>query len=169
MLSDATFILFSAATQPASTGSSFWPALAGAGIGGAVSIATTYLAERQRAKTAASDRQLQLQADAYLASRIIRLELVDTESVLRVATQRSSFHWPPTAGYQLPIAAWATSAAKLAAAATPEVWDQVAAVYSTFNYTNLLGDLNLETARSLLAETEAATAALTTAVAALES
>jgi hypothetical protein len=108
-------------------------------------------------------------ADAYLASRIIRLELVDTESVLRVATERSPFHWPPTAGYQLPIAAWSAYAGKFAVYAAPEVWDQVAAVYSTFNYTNLLTNLNHETARALLTETETATAALTAAVATLES
>jgi len=125
-----------------------------------LSIGTTYVAERQKAKARATERQREMQADAYLASRIIRLELVDTESVLRVAIQQAPFQWPPTSGYQLPVAAWTAYAAKLASASTPEVWDQVSAVYSTFSYTNLLAKLNLQTARSLLAETEAATASL---------
>jgi hypothetical protein len=157
------FIVLGAAAASSSSGASFWPALAGAAVGGALSIGTSYLAERQKAKTRATERQHEMHADAYLASRIIRLELVDTQSVLRVAIQHSPFRWPPTPGYELPVAAWTAYAAKLAPAATREVWDQVSAAYSTFSYANLLGNLNLETAQSLLAETEAATAALVAA------
>jgi hypothetical protein len=47
---------------------------------------------------------------------------------------------------------------------TAEVWAQIALPYSAFKYANLLGNVNLTTARSMLAETEAATQALTAAV-----
>jgi hypothetical protein len=144
--------------------SSFWPALVGAVVGGTVSVATTLLAERQRAKGVTTARQQQQQADAYLASRIIRLELADVESVLRVATQQTSFRWPLSTEYELPTAAWSEYAASLARIVTTDVWEQIALPYSAFKYANLLGTMNLATARSMLAETEAATQALSTAV-----
>ncbi len=129
-------------------------------VGGTVSIATTYLAERQKAKTAASGREQERQADAYLAGRIIQIELTDAESILRVAIQKSPFVWPPATGYLLPTTAWSEYSARLAPLAGGDVWEQVAAVYSTFNYANLLGELNADTARTLLAETESAIALL---------
>jgi hypothetical protein len=152
------------AAKSTSGASSFWPALIGAVVGGAVSVATTLLAERQRAKGAATERRRQLQTDAYLASRIIRLELADVESLLRVAIQQTSFRWPPSADYQLPTAAWSDYAASLAPIVTADVWEQIALPYSTFKYANLLGTVNLATARSMLAGTEAAMRALATAV-----
>jgi hypothetical protein len=47
---------------------------------------------------------------------------------------------------------------------TAEVWEQIALPYSAFKYANLLGNVNLTTARSMLAETEAATQVLSGAV-----
>jgi hypothetical protein len=160
MLSVAMFIGAGPVLRPAATSSNFWAALAGAGVGGAVSIATTYIAERQKAKSASRERDRETKANGYLASRIIRLELVETESVLRVAISRSPFQWPPTHDYALPVAAWSAYAAMLASVASTELWEQVSAVYSTYSYTNLLGQLNQESAQSLLTATEAATSAL---------
>jgi hypothetical protein len=137
-------------------GSSFWPALVGALVGGAVSLATTLLVEHQRAKNIDTERKRQLGTDARIAGRIIGLELSDIQSVLRISIQQTPFRWPPAFSYELPDRAWSEYSASLGAALSDIMWDEVALAYSSFKYANLLGSLNLATAKTMLAETEAA-------------
>src|ERR1700694_2254526 len=159
MLSVGTFMALGVA-KATSSGSSFWPALVGAIVGGAVSLATTLLVEHQRAKNVDSDRKRQLRADARIAGRIIVLELSDVQSVLRISVQQAQFRLPPASSSELRDRAWSDYSASLGAVVPAGIWDEVALPYSSFKYANLLGSLNLSTAETMLSETEAAVKAL---------
>ncbi|MBA2462452.1 MAG: hypothetical protein H0V45_11900 [Actinobacteria bacterium] len=139
---------------------SFWPTLIGAVVGGAVSLATTLLVERQRRRRETQEHQRRLLADARLAGRVIGLELADLQSVLRVAIQQTPFRWPPSSGYELPLKAWSEYSARLGAVVSDEVWNEVALPYSSFGFANLLGSVTATTAQTMLAETEGAIKAL---------
>src|SRR4051794_20311828 len=99
MVSDWMFIA-AASAKGTSGGGSFWPTVFGALVGGAVSLGTTLLVERQRSKAAGKADDLRKLADARLAARVVVLELRDMESVLRVVTDRSPFQWPPSDGFK---------------------------------------------------------------------
>ena len=142
------------------SGWSFWPTLIGAVVGGTVSLATTLLVERQRSRREADEYRRRLLADARLAGRVIGLELSDVKSVLRVAIQQTPFRWPPSSGYELPLTAWSEYSARLGAAVSDEVWNEVALPYSSFGFANLLGSVTATTAQTMLAETEGAIKAL---------
>ena len=159
MFSVATFMVFGA-TSGTSSGSSFWPALIGAIVGGALSLGTTLLVEYRRGRTADTERKRQLRADARLAGRVITLELSDAQSVLRITIQKAPFRWPPASGYDLPDRAWSEYSARLGAVVSSSVWDEVALPYSSFKYANLLGTMNASTAATILDETESAIGAL---------
>jgi hypothetical protein len=138
------------------SGDVFWPTLAGAAVGGAVSVGTTLLVERQRSKTAAVERQRRLLADARLAARVIALELADVVSVLRVAVQQTPFRWPLSSNYALPVKAWAEYSGRLGAVVPDSVWSEVSLPYSSFEYANLLGSVTAATAETMLDEAVAA-------------
>jgi hypothetical protein len=148
------FITF--AVEKGNSVGSFWPTVIGAAVGGSVSLATTLLVERQRTKSAAVEHRRRLVADARLAARVIRLELADAESVLRVAIQRTPFVWPPSSGYRLPTRAWSEFSARLGAAVSDAVWEEVALPYSSFEYANLLGSVTRASAATMLEETATA-------------
>ena len=125
-------------------------------VGGAVSLGTTLFVERQRTRAAEKADTRNALADARLAGRVILLELRDTESVLRVATDRTPFHWPPAAGFQFSTKAWTTYRAQLGAAAPDHHWNAVAVAYSAFEYANLFGGVTETTAKTMLDQSEAA-------------
>ncbi len=158
MFSVAKFIVLEGGQAKA--GGSFWPALIGAAVGGAISLATTLLVEHRRARAAETDQKRRLLADARIAGRIIRLELEEVESVLRIAIQQPSFRWPPSLGYALPVKAWSEYAAKLGAVVPDNVWDEVSLPYSSFEYANLLGSVKEGSAQTMLDETSDAIKAL---------
>jgi hypothetical protein len=140
----------------AKNSSSFWPAVAGAVVGGGVSLATTLLVERQKRKAADETDKRRLRADAQLAARVIALELRDIHSVLKVSLERSPFSWPPTPGFLFPIAAWSEYGSDLAALLPDDEWQEVAAAYSTYGYSNLFGNVNHAAAENLFQQAESA-------------
>jgi hypothetical protein len=148
--------MFMVAGAKSMSGDVFWPTLAGATVGGAVSVATTVLVERQRGKAAAAERHRCRLADARLAARVITLELRDVVSVLRVALQQTPFRWPLSSNYGLPVKAWAEYSGRLGAAVPDSVWSDVALPYSSFEYANLLGSVMAATAQTMLDEAVAA-------------
>jgi hypothetical protein len=157
MLSEATFIVLVLAQEVAQDGASsdaFWSAVAGAAVGGTVSLGTTLLVERQRTKAAGKAERRKELAGGQLAARVIALELRDTESVLRVALERSPFSWPPAAGFQFGMDAWATYGGALGAVLPDDRWNVVAAAYSSFAYSNLLRTVNEHSAQDMLDQTE---------------
>jgi hypothetical protein len=158
MRNDVTFMLFGAAKS--SGPGSFWSTLLGAVVGGAVSLGTTLLVERQRSKAAGKAEDRRTLADARLAARVVVLELRDMESVLRVAIGRSPFEWPPTAGFEFQTTAWKAHADQLGAIIPDAEWDAVAAPYSSFEYSNLLGTVNDSSAQTMLKATQDAIAQL---------
>ena len=159
MLSVAMFIVL-VAEKVEPGGSSFWPPLLGALLGGAVSLVTTLLVERQRTARETEQHKRKLLADARLASRVIGFELANLESVFRVALQQTPFRWPPAPGYSLSVEAWAKYGASLGAVVSDDVWEIVALPYSSFGFANLLGPVNAATAQTMLDQTTAAVKAL---------
>lgn len=159
MLSVAMFIV-SAAEKAEPDGSSFWPPLLGALLGGAVSLVTTLLVERQRSAREIEKHKRALLTDARLASRVIGFELANLESVLRVTLKQTPFRWPPAAGYSISVDAWAKYGASLGAVVADDVWQTVSLPYSSFEFANLLGPLSAATAQTMLDETVAAVQAL---------
>lgn len=144
----ATFIVLGA--EMAKSSDSFLAALIGAVVGGAVSLVTTLLVDRQRARGASTEQRRQQLADARLSGRVIRLELAEIESVLRVAIQQTPFRWPLSSGYELRSKAWSGYSAKLGAVVADSVWDEVTLPYSLFEYANLLGSVTSASAQIML-------------------
>jgi hypothetical protein len=157
MLNEATFIVLliaQDAAQDSGSSEAFWPAVVGATVGGAVSLGTTLLVERQRNKAAGKAERRKELAGGHLAARVISLELRDIESVLRVALERSPFSWPPAPDFQFGVDAWATHSGALGAVLPDDGWDVVAAAYSSFAYANLLGTVNEQSADKMLDQTQ---------------
>jgi hypothetical protein len=154
MLSVAIFMAAKAG-ESGSGQSPFVSTLVGAVVGGAVSLGTTLLVERQRSKNAQKADVHRDEITTRLAARLIALELSEIESVLHVVLKQTPFEWPPTPDFHFRTAAWETHAADLAKTLSGADWQVVALPYSSFQYANLSsGVLTQEAARTVLAETE---------------
>ena len=138
----------------------FWTTLIGAVVGGAVSLCTTLLVERQKLIGASEEEKRRALASGKLAARVVTLELRDIESVLRVSLERSPFNWPPTTGYSFPTAAWSEYGSKLGVVLPDDRWNDIALPYSAYAYSNLFGTVSQASAQTLLDETQAAIDAL---------
>lgn len=126
----------------------------GAVVGGALSLSTTLLVERQKRKAANDAEERRVLATAKLAARVIELE--EMESVLRVSVGRTPFAWPPAPGFKFSTRAWDERAGELGALVPADQWDAVAAVYSTYAYSNLFGAVSERAAQDLLGQTKEA-------------
>jgi hypothetical protein len=129
-------------------------------VGGAVSLVTTLLVERQRTRASNAAEQRRAVAAARLAARVVALELRDTESVLRVAVAQSPFEWPPTPGFKFQTKAWSAHADELGAVLPDDDWNLVAVPYSSFQYSNLLDTMTAASAQTMLETTQAGIAKL---------
>jgi hypothetical protein len=158
MASDFAFIVVGL-VKAASGPGYFWSTVFGAVVGGCVSLATTLLVERQKAKNAVAAEARQQQASGQLAARVVALELRDMESVLRVAVERTPWTWPPVPDFAFASTAWSEHSADLAAVLPDDAWQTVAAAYAGFAYSALTPP-NEAGARTLLTTVDEALAAL---------